>query len=185
MNDCHKHKLLGKYRPPDVEEGDILWCEVRRCWVPVEYLSDSPLPWPVGRRPGFAKRSLVVYGGLSQALRRESASAIAAMWGVHPTTISRWKRALNIGQFTEGTLRVRAARTGPEHMAKMRSGLAKLKAARPGWTPGGRLWSADEDEVVMTLPTKEAMVKTGRSLHAVRTRRQRLARLREGRPVVS
>lgn len=173
MDACAKHALLGTYRPPDVPEGTVLWCEHRRCWVPVEYNSTGSIPWPVGRRPGFSKKSLVVYGDLSQALRRESASAVAHWWRVNPTTISRWKRSLGIPQFTEGTRQLKSPRATREYMDAMR---ARMKAVHPGWAPGGPTWSEAEDEAAMTLPAQEAVALTGRSLMAVYSRRRRLRR---------
>jgi hypothetical protein len=40
--------------------------------------------------------------------------------------------------------------------------------------PGTRVWTAEEDELLKTLPAEEVARRTGRSLSAVHTRRQRL-----------
>jgi hypothetical protein len=40
--------------------------------------------------------------------------------------------------------------------------------------PGTRFWTPEEDELLKTLPAVEVAEKTGRSLKAVHTRRQRL-----------
>jgi hypothetical protein len=44
----------------------------------------------------------------------------------------------------------------------------------------GKLWTADEDEAVRTLPVAEAAQKTGRTLQAVYIRRFKL-RVPDGR----
>lgn len=70
---------------------------------------------------------------------------------------------------------LRAAHLGRKHSAEE---LAKRSAShkRRGTIPpkAGRLWTAEEDEAVRTLSTKEAAAKTGRTLEAIRSRRHRL-----------
>ena len=66
--------------------------------------SDAPSPRPVGER-GRAK-GLVVYHGLADAVRRESAQAVAHWWGVMPQTVGVRRMALGVGALTEGTRRL-------------------------------------------------------------------------------
>ena len=47
-------------------------------------LTDAPIPWPTGkkRQKGPGARAIVVYGALAEAVRRESAQAVAHWFGV-------------------------------------------------------------------------------------------------------
>jgi hypothetical protein len=80
MDDSERFRLLGKYKTPRFRLGQKVRCEVRG-EVVVCGLSDGPIPWPVGRRG--PNKGLVVYKGLAQAVRKESAVAVAHWWGVH------------------------------------------------------------------------------------------------------
>lgn len=84
-------RLLGNYRTPRFHFGQVVIDDVRG-EVEIVGLSDAPISWPVGKR-GSAK-ALVVYGGLSQAIRTESNQAVAHAWGVTPQTITKWRKAL-------------------------------------------------------------------------------------------
>ncbi len=104
MEEAERFRLLGKYRTPRFRYGRKVLCEVRGQLV-ITGLSDTPIPWPVGRR-GRERPSLVVYKGLARAIRRESEQAICRWWGVCPTTVWKWRKALGVGIATEGTSRL-------------------------------------------------------------------------------
>jgi hypothetical protein len=53
-------------------------------------------------------RSLVLYGALADAVRRESAEAVAYWWGVTAQTVTAWRKALGVGQYNEGTRRLKS-----------------------------------------------------------------------------
>jgi len=76
-------------------------CQIRGEMV-ITGITDAPIPWPVGKR-GRGRHSLIVYKGLAKAIRRESNLAICHWWGVCPTAIWKWRRALGVGAITEGT----------------------------------------------------------------------------------
>src|SRR4051812_26351998 len=103
MDESERFRLLGKYRTPRFRLGQTVRCAVRG-EVVVADLSDGPIPWPVGRRG--PNKALVVYKGLAQAVRRESALAVAHWWGVHRQTVWAWRKALGVGPSTEGTARM-------------------------------------------------------------------------------
>src|SRR5437868_5995712 len=105
MMTARKYDLLGTYPTPQFLYGDRVQCEVRGELVVVG-LSDTPIPWPVGLR-GKAK-SLVVYQGLAEAVRRESSAAVCHHWGVTGRTVSTWRKALGVGPLTEGTSRLKS-----------------------------------------------------------------------------
>src|SRR5258708_7726444 len=69
-------KLLGSYSTPAFSYGDVVSC-ARRGDVRVVGLSEAPIPWPIGQTlPRGRARSLVLYGALAEAVRRESAEAV-------------------------------------------------------------------------------------------------------------
>jgi hypothetical protein len=108
MTDPDRYQLLGTYRTPRVRHGRRLTCEARGPVVVIG-LTDAPLPWPVCRGIGRSsgRTSLVVTGGLAEAVRRESAQAVAHWWGVSVVTVSKWRRLLGVPQNNPGTLRLR------------------------------------------------------------------------------
>jgi hypothetical protein len=124
-----RHFLLGSYKTPRFKYGDLVRCEVRGELVVVG-LSDAPIPWPLGR-PGHYRESLVVYKGLARAVRRESAAVICDHWGVTAQTVSRWRKALGVGQMTEGTSLLKSeALSASEALAAARE-RGKAKARDP------------------------------------------------------
>jgi hypothetical protein len=87
-------RLLGKYRTPSFRLGDVR----------ITGLSDAPIPWPRGQTlPSGGGRALILYGDLALAVRRESAEAVMHFWGVKHHTVWQWRKALWVGQHTEGT----------------------------------------------------------------------------------
>ena len=105
MDDSDRLRLLfGPYSHPPLAYGDEVLCEVRGEVIIFE-LSNGLIPWPVGKR-GRGK-GLVVYAGLADAVRRESAQAVAHWWGVTPQTVGVWRKALGVGALTEGTRRLK------------------------------------------------------------------------------
>jgi hypothetical protein len=132
MTDADRVKLLhGPYRAPRFRYGGTLRCELRGELV-VTGLTDALVPWPLGRRPGRNERarSLVLCGDLAEAVRRESATAVAYHWGVTAQTVTRWKKALGVGHVNEGTHRLRSAYTA-EPWAKEALAKAQGKAGDP------------------------------------------------------
>src|SRR5262249_41399153 len=96
-------KLLGSYATPAFDYGDVVFCE-RRGDVRIVGLSEAPIPWPIGQRlPRGRKRSLVLYGDLAEAVRRESVQAVAYFWGITGQTVTLWRRVLDVSQHNEGT----------------------------------------------------------------------------------
>jgi hypothetical protein len=83
--------LIGTYKTPRFRLGSTAFCEVRG-EVIITGLSASPIPWPIGKRPGGRARALVVFGGLADAVKRESAAAVCHFWGITPQTVSKWRK---------------------------------------------------------------------------------------------
>jgi hypothetical protein len=137
-----RHHLLGSYETPRFRHGDRVRCEVRGELVVVG-LSDAPIPWPVGLR-GKAK-SLVIYYGLAEAVRRESVSAVCHWWGVTAKTVSTWRKGLGVSPMTEGTALLKS-----EALRESEAFAAAIARGRP---------AANEDE----RRRKIAAAKRGKS----------------------
>jgi hypothetical protein len=54
-------------------------------------------------------KSLVLFGTLVRAVKRESAQAVAFWWGVDTQTVLAWRQALSVRSPTEGDRRLRRA----------------------------------------------------------------------------
>jgi transposase-like protein len=132
--------LFGPYRAPRFKYGAVVMDEARG-EVIICGLSAGRIPWPIGRRG--PNKSPVVYAGLAQAVRRESVAAVAFWWGVHPSTVSKWRKRLAVGRATEGTRQllseiaadpVNIAKRLPGILAKARDPerCAKIGAAKRG-----------------------------------------------------
>ena len=101
MNDDQRFALhFGPYHAPPFHYGDVVMDEVRG-EVTVIQLSDAKIPWPIGKlRQG---RSLIVYGGLADAIRRESNQAVCHWWGITPQTVSKWRKVLKVEPLNVGS----------------------------------------------------------------------------------
>ena len=86
----------------------------RRGDVRIVGLSDAPIPWPIGQTlPRGRARALVLYGALAEAVRRESAEAVAHHWGVTAQTVTARRKAPEVGEYTEGTQALKSERLAP------------------------------------------------------------------------
>ncbi len=183
--DHHSIALIGRYRIPRYRYGEIVADAIRGDVVIVR-TSDAPTPWPIGKIPGSRKPGLIVFAGLLDALRTESAVAVCHHWGVTTQTVSKWRGLLGIDQKTPGALRFRqqrltghlnAARSLIDYNASER--VQKIAAARTGKprprhvmetmraANAKRGWTATDDHAIRTLSPAEAAQVTGRTMHAV------------------
>src|SRR5262245_60697576 len=82
--------------PPEVfPEAIADWSSALATWTPWRgSVERRERVWPVGRKrqKGPITRSIVLYGDLVKAVRRESAQAVAHWWGVSNFTVSKWRR---------------------------------------------------------------------------------------------
>jgi hypothetical protein len=86
----------------------------RRGEVRIVGLSEVPIPWPIGQTlPRGRGRTLVLYGGLAETVKRESSEAVAYFWGVTAQTVTIWRKALGVGQYNEGTTALKSERQAP------------------------------------------------------------------------
>lgn len=227
MHDAERFRLrFGPYRTPRFKYGARVK-DARRGLVKIIGLSDAPIPWPIGAGNRGAK-SLVLFGALARAVRRESNQAVARAWGVTGQTVTAWRRALGVGPTTAGTSKLRsrhfrepwardaqrkawskardpgrrskiaASKRGkprPAHViealrqanlgrplsAETRRKMSEAHKRRRSWPPAaGRPWTPEEDELVRTLRIADAAKQTGRTVSAVKGRRNKL-RVPDGR----
>jgi hypothetical protein len=110
------------YKWPPYKVGQAVQCAIRGR-VLIAGVSKGRIPWPycVPR-----SRALIVYDDLERAIRQESASAVAYWWGVSIDTVGTWRRALGVGQYNPGTVKLRRA----GYNSKERS--QKIAAAKRG-----------------------------------------------------
>ena len=109
MTDADRFRLLGRYKTPRFRYGQVVFCEVRG-WVILTGLTQAPIPWPVCKKAGRStgRTWLFLYKDLVRAVRRESEVTICNWWGVCPTTVWKWRKALGIARTqTQGMLRRR------------------------------------------------------------------------------
>lgn len=103
----------GPYKPPAVAIGDTLRCKLKGD-LKVSGFTDAPIPWPVGRLPGGrGQSSLVVRDDLARAIKCESVAAVCHHFGVSPSVVRRWRRALGVSYITRGTRVLRATHAPP------------------------------------------------------------------------
>jgi hypothetical protein len=107
MTSAERFRLFfGPYAAPRFRYGPVVSCAVRG-EVVVVGLSAGRIPWPIGRRRGTSARGPIVYAGLAKAVQRESEIAVCHWWGVTPQTVTKWRKALDVGPSTEGTVKLK------------------------------------------------------------------------------
>jgi len=118
--------LIGApYEPPACHVGDWLDDEIDGR-LQVGGWTAAPIPWP--RRKKTGRPSLILTDDLARAVRTESVDAICHWWGVRPTKVWMWRRALGVGRITDGTRALLQERTGVPAAAAARG---RAKAAEP------------------------------------------------------
>ena len=104
MKDRDRFRLVhGPYRAPRCRLGDKLFCE-QRGWVPIRGMSNGRIQWPMTRVR--ANNAFILCGDLVRAIRQEAAIAVCHWWGVTPQTVTKWRKALDVEQYTEATRRL-------------------------------------------------------------------------------
>jgi hypothetical protein len=136
MKPDHRHQLrFGSYATPRFRYGSTV-TDACRGKVVIVAISNSRIPWPLGRVKGNPNRALIIYGALARAVRREANQAVCFWWGVTAQTVSKWRKALGVVEQTEGDRAVRAehgrrnwARVRPKFHAKAQDPERRKKIA--------------------------------------------------------
>lgn len=106
--------LGGPYVAPATQEGSLIACRYLGT-VTVSHFSVAPIPWPLAKRPGKGGHMMpVLTGSLEQAVKVESAKAVAYHWGVSIATVQRWRKVLGVGRFNAGTKALWKEQVGPK-----------------------------------------------------------------------
>jgi hypothetical protein len=91
---------FGPYAAPRTHRGVKLFCEIRGT-VTVGGYSDGPIPRPRIKKGGG--HTLILFGSLVRAVRKEALIAVAHHWGVSQTIVWKWRRALDVARWNEGS----------------------------------------------------------------------------------
>jgi DNA-binding XRE family transcriptional regulator len=140
--------MNGPCEPPPVRVGQRVRCVLNGPDVRVCGWGDGRIPWPLGRVGHGGKGAYVVTPELAGAIRSESAAAICYWFGVSTTTVSKWRRALGVPPFNDGTRKLyslwkpaklpdESVRFSPAALRRMRIAhvwTQRQTAQRMGWT---------------------------------------------------
>jgi hypothetical protein len=178
--------LHGPYTPPHLRRGDKATCLYRDGDVIITGWSDARIPWPRCRRENTRGGSgLLVDEELARAIRSESSLALQYWFGVNYAVAWRWRKALGVERFNEGSAKLHAVlnahkaanlRGKPLPLQQVERIRATAKALGRGPTPphiGGRPWTAKELAQLGTVPDAELAAQIGRTEMAVRVMRTR------------
>jgi hypothetical protein len=169
--------LFAPYTPPPLHKGDHATCLFREGEVVITAWSDAPLSWPRCRRIDHLGGSgLLVTDELVRAILSESSVALQHWFGVGVDTVWRWRKAFGVLRWgTEGSKRL--------HILNSHTGARKTRGrSLPPEIIEKRLatrlangtgWSAEEAALLERLPDDEVAQRIGRSLDAVRAKRNR------------
>lgn len=120
-----RNLIGGPYEPPACRVGSWVTDELFGL-VQVNGFSNAPMSWPTRKRERGGPRSLVLSAALAEAIRRESAVAVAHWWGISTKTVRVFRRALDVPRNTEGTLKQHATVAEPPPMTATAKGLARI-----------------------------------------------------------
>jgi hypothetical protein len=145
-----QHDLLfGPYEPPSTRRGRFLVCEMRGTVKVGEY-SDGPIPWPMK----WGTRSIILYGSLLAAVKRESKLAVARQWGVSEKVVYAWRHALGVEPYNEDSLALMRLR-GRENATPRRMRALATAARRVTRRPKSKAWR-QRMSVIVQLRIKKA-----------------------------
>jgi len=113
--------IAGPYTPPACRAGDWLGDEIEGA-TEVGGWTDARIPWP--RRKKTGRASLIITSELARAVRTESVAAICHWWGVGPTKVWQWRKALGVDT-TPGSQRIARRGVPAEAAAKGRARAAE------------------------------------------------------------
>jgi hypothetical protein len=118
--------------------------------------------------PRGRQRFLIVYAGLAEAVRRESAEAVMHCCGVSHQTVRTWRRALHVPRDNEGSTQLMREATAA-HLPAAR------EAARPMLSSPERRQKISEANRGRVL-SEESRAAIGKASKAGSTARRRAAR---------
>jgi hypothetical protein len=194
MNALDRTRLLfGPYKAPALQKGDCAFCLARDCDVIITGWTDAPIPWP--RCRAFDTRGggsgILVDDELARAIRHESAAAaVKRWWGASSKSVNWWRKALGVTRTkNEGTHNLIVANakegasviqqhefTGEEREARRQTALRLNLGQFVGKGNPLTLWTCKELALLGTMSDDEVAQRTGRSVNAVRQKRQEMGK---------
>ncbi|HEY7116972.1 MAG TPA: helix-turn-helix transcriptional regulator [Tepidisphaeraceae bacterium] len=142
--------LHGPYKVPVARAGRTATCLVYGKATVCGW-TEGRIPWPLLRVGRGGRGAVLMSDELARAIRCESAAAIQYWWGAGVATVVKWRRALGVEQFNEGTrylwslwkapkLPDRAVAFSPASMRRRRLACGLIQremAKRMGWDSVG------------------------------------------------
>jgi hypothetical protein len=191
MNHPDRVKLpFAPYKAPRLRRGDVAFCLYRGCKVIITGWTDARIRWPRCRAldsPGGGS-GLLVDEVLARAVRHEAATAISYWWGASAAVVRSWRKSLGVTRRdNEGSHRLirAAAKDGAEAMKarewtdEERERRRQVNAQRglaanliTGYH--GPRWAAEDTALLGHVPDAELARRTGRTVGAVRQKREEL-----------
>jgi hypothetical protein len=176
----NRQLIFGPYVPPRVEVGDQLQCQIFGLQIVKGWL--GPMQWP--RAACSGRPRLIICSELMRAIVQETIATVSLQWGIHTSTIKKWRRRIVATGLTAASAKYRAAKMrslrhqqpqtyvspGLEHLAHL-SGESRVSLGLA--TAGQRAWSSVELEQLPGLTNKRASAILGRSVKSVASARQR------------
>lgn len=173
--------LFGPYQPPRLRKGDRVFCLSLDRPVVVVGMSPGPIPWPTCMQlepPRKGPRRILVEEELARAVRNESTEAVAYWWGVHRSTVHKWRRALGVTRKNNrGTHRLILGAIKGSLQRRFGNG-DNIEPDGSVRTCQGRaaVWSPEEIALLGAMTDTEVSKRTGRSLGAINKKREALGR---------
>lgn len=173
--------LFGPYRTPEVFLGDELLCEIRGLQVVAGWF--GPMQWPKAKARG--RPQLIVCGDLLKALKHEMAEVVSLHWGIHTSTVAKWRKRIGLHQQrTSANVAFRSAKMRVSKISdpgtfvipgtnylRNRSLLDRRLVSQEAAGKGA--WSPHDIEILRASGNQAASKLLGRSIYSVVTARQR------------
>lgn len=150
----------GPYRPPRCKIGKPVYDLLHGDLVVVA-ISDAPIPWPMIRtHPNSRGTVPAMTADLKRAVERESVEAIAHHWQTSRWTVRRWRHALGVDRFNEGTRRLWS------QLAETR--LGDHRGTRPGSPAPVKLTAEQRAELTRRARAGESCAALAREMGVTR-----------------
>jgi hypothetical protein len=162
----HYKLRFGPYKTPRFRYGQTATC-LMRGKVKITGLTDATIPWPTCQPQ--ATQSIILFGALARAVRRESNQAVARAWGVSGQTVTKWRKALGVDK-TEGTTALRIEMGRHEPWAKRAQNAMKATLRNP--ERGAKISAALSGKAKPAVDAKRLRTLRAGRKHSNETRRK-------------
>jgi hypothetical protein len=143
----------------------------------------GPKQWPRGKARGRPR--LIICDELSRAIKSETCETVSTHWGVHISTIAKWRKklgfetAISVAASSYRGAKMRRERTArPDcyvlpgyHAIASLTSAARMEVGRR--SAGARAWSLQEIETLRHLTNDSAVVQLNRSFSSIMNARAR------------